>query len=185
MNPRIGRHSFTLQRAQPPRQVNISEIKSLPNGAEIIIESSEIGELPIIQYILKYDLQDTEISQLETLIVPGNSFYLRRSFITAAFLTILLAKKSTKQKIKIANLRPSTHYQLLIFAESRAGIGQQTGPIQFRTLDKQVADFTIDDSTNRTCLNDQSCLITWNIKSDGGATIFRAEIFYAQVTKHS
>jgi hypothetical protein len=51
--------------------VNITQIKSLSNGAEIYIQSSETGDLPLIQYILKYDLQDTKDSQLQTLIIPG------------------------------------------------------------------------------------------------------------------
>jgi hypothetical protein len=74
LNPRIGRHTFTLQRAQPPKKVNITQVKPLANGAEISIQSSEIGDLPLIQYILKYDLEDTKDSQLQTLIVPGTSF---------------------------------------------------------------------------------------------------------------
>ncbi|CAF1189962.1 unnamed protein product [Rotaria sordida] len=160
LNPRIGRHSFTLQRAQPPKKVNITHVKPLSNGVEIFIQSFENDDLPVVQYILKYDLQDTKDSQLQTLIVP--------------------AQKSTKQIIKVENLRPSTNYQLMIVAESRAGIGQQTGPIQFRTLDRQIPDFTVDEHINRTCLSDESCLITWNIESDGGAPIVRAEILYAQ-----
>ena len=83
--------------------------------------------------------------------------------------------------LKLENLRPSTNYQLVIVAESRAGIGQQTGPIQFRTLDQQMPVFTIDENLNRTCFNDDSCLITWDIKSDGGAPIIQTEILYAQV----
>ena len=83
--------------------------------------------------------------------------------------------------IKIENLRPSTNYRLFIIGESRAGIGQQTEPILFRTLDKQIPNFIIDNNQNKTCINDESCLITWNIISDGGAPIFRAEILYAQV----
>ncbi len=51
--------------------MNITQIKSLSNGAEIYIQSYETGDLPLIQYILKYDLQDTKDSQLQTLIVPG------------------------------------------------------------------------------------------------------------------
>ena len=67
-------------------------------------------------------------------------------------------------------------------AESQAGIGQQTGPMTFRTLDQQRPDFTIDEHENRTCAHDDHCLLTWNIQSDGGAPIIRAEISYAQVT---
>ncbi len=92
-----------------------------------------------------------------------------------------LAEITAEQIIKVENLRPSTNYRLIIVAESRAGMGQPTGPIQFRTLDKQIPDFLVEDYQNKTCLNDDSCLITWNIQSDGGAAIFRAEILYAQV----
>lgn len=88
---------------------------------------------------------------------------------------------SSEQMIKLENLQPSTNYRLMIIAESRAGIGQSTGPIQFRTLDRQIPSFKIDDNKNHTCLNAESCLITWNIESDGGAPIFRTEIFYAKV----
>jgi hypothetical protein len=38
----------------------------------MFIQSSETGDLPIVQYILKYDLQNTKDSELQTLIVPGN-----------------------------------------------------------------------------------------------------------------
>jgi hypothetical protein len=86
--------------------------------------------------------------------------------------------------IKVENLRASTYYRLIIVAESKAGVGQPTGPILFRTLDKQIPDFIIDDNQNKTCLNDDSCLITWNIASDGGAPIFRAEILYALVRNY-
>ena len=96
-----------------------------------------------------------------------------------------LAQITSEQIIKIENLRPSTNYQLTIVAESQAGTGQQTGPIYFRTLDRQIPDFSIDENKNRTCLSDESCLITWNIESDGGAPILRAEILYAQVISPS
>lgn len=72
LNPRIGRHSFTLQRAKPPKKVNITEVKPSSTGAEIFIQSVEMGDLPIVQYILKYDLQSAKDSQLQTLMVPGS-----------------------------------------------------------------------------------------------------------------
>ena len=65
-------------------------------------------------------------------------------------------------------------------AESQAGIGQPTGPIPFRTLDRQRPDFLIDNSSNQTCSNDQTCSISWTIQSDGGAPLTRAEISYAE-----
>jgi hypothetical protein len=52
--------------------VNITEVKASSTGAEIFIQSLEIGDLPIIQYILKYDQQNAKQSQFQTLIVPGN-----------------------------------------------------------------------------------------------------------------
>lgn len=91
-----------------------------------------------------------------------------------------LAESTAEQVIKVENLRPSTNYRMIIVGESRAGIGQQTGPILFRTLDKQIPDFLLEENDNKTCLSDENCLITWNIVSDGGAPIFRAEILYAQ-----
>jgi len=91
-----------------------------------------------------------------------------------------LAQITPEQIIKVENLRPSTNYQLTLVAESQAGIGQQPQSIQFRTLDRQIPDFTVNE--NRTCLNAESCLIKWNIESDGGAPIIRAEILYAEVS---
>ena len=66
-------------------------------------------------------------------------------------------------------------------AESQAGVGQATEPIPFRTLDRQRPDFIIDNSSNQTCSNDQTCLISWTMQSDGGAPLVRAEISYVEV----
>ena len=88
------------------------------------------------------------------------------------------------QVLKIEKLKPSTSYRFTIVAKSRAGDGQQTGPIQFRTLDRQIPEFKIvptEENKNDTCTNDRSCVIRWNIESDGGAPIVRAEILYAKV----
>jgi len=63
-------------------------------------------------------------------------------------------------------------------------MGQQTGPLSFRTLDRQIPDFKIiktDENKNETCSNDRTCLIKWTIESDGGAPIIRSEILYAKV----
>lgn len=68
-------------------------------------------------------------------------------------------------------------------AESQAGIGQPTDSIPFRTLDRQRPDFIIDNSSNQTCSNDQTCLISWTIQSDGGAPLIRAEISLTEVKK--
>lgn len=88
------------------------------------------------------------------------------------------------QVLKIEKIKPSTSYRLVISAKSRAGVGQQTDPIVFRTLDRQIPDFRItqmEENKNETCSNDRSCLIKWTIESDGGAQIIRSEIIYAKV----
>jgi hypothetical protein len=71
-NPRVGRHSFTLQRAEPPQKVRVTEVKPLTNGVEILVQPSETGGLPLIEYILKYSLADKPDDQPQTLIIPGN-----------------------------------------------------------------------------------------------------------------
>jgi hypothetical protein len=71
-NPRVGRHSYTLQRAEPPKKVRVSEVKPLTNGVEIFVQPSETGGLPLIEYILKYNLADKTDDQPQTLIIPGN-----------------------------------------------------------------------------------------------------------------
>ena len=72
--------------------MNITQVNPLSTGAEIFIQSPETGDLPIVQYILKYDLQNTKDSQLQTLIVSGNLstrkrivFHLCLSFSTNNF----------------------------------------------------------------------------------------------------
>ena len=72
LNPRVGRHSFTLQRAEPPKKIRVSEVKPLTNGAEIIVEPPETGGLPLIEFTIKYDLLDRADSEGQTLTIPGS-----------------------------------------------------------------------------------------------------------------
>jgi hypothetical protein len=93
-------------------------------------------------------------------------------------------RQPQSQAFKIEKLKPSTSYRFTILAKSRAGLGQQTGPIQFRTLDRQIPEFRLiptEENKNDTCFNDRSCLIRWTIESDGGAPIIRTELLYAKV----
>jgi hypothetical protein len=76
LNPREGRHSFTLQRAEPPKKVRVSEVKPLTNGVDILVQPSETGGLPIIEYILKYSLADKADDQPQTLVIPGNFVFI-------------------------------------------------------------------------------------------------------------
>lgn len=72
-NPRVGQHSFTLQRAEPPKKVRVSEVKPLTNGVEIFVQPSETGGLPLLEYILQYDLADVTDDQPQTLTIPGKN----------------------------------------------------------------------------------------------------------------
>lgn len=72
LNPREGRHSFTLQRAAPPKQVRVPEVKPLTNGVEITVQPSETGGLPVIEYTLNYTLADKPNDKPQTIVIPGN-----------------------------------------------------------------------------------------------------------------
>lgn len=171
INPRVGRHSFTLQRAEPPKKVRVTEVKPLTNGAEIVIQPPESGGLPLIEYVVKYDPLDKPDGESQTLTIPAQTLNGDSS------------SSSSSQVLKIEKIKPSTSYRFTIVAKSRAGIGQQTGPIQFRTLDRQIPEFKVvpnEENKNDTCFNDRSCVIRWTIESDGGAPIIRSEILYAK-----
>ncbi|CAF1311063.1 unnamed protein product [Rotaria magnacalcarata] len=173
VNPRVGRHSFTLQRAEPPQKIRIVEIKPLTNGVDIIIQPPESGGLPLIEYTVKYSAADKADDQQETLTIPAQS---------------PPDDQQQTQVLKIEKIKPSTSYRFTIVAKSRAGAGQQTGPVPFRTLDRQVPDFRIvknDENKNETCSNDRTCLIQWIIESDGGAPIVRSEVLYAKAKADS
>jgi len=168
-NPRVGRHSFTLQRAEPPKKVQVTEVKPLTNGVEIFVQNPETGGLPILEYTLKYNSAEKSDEQPQTITIPAQ---------------ISPDNAQQNQVLKIDKIKPSTSYRLTITAKSRAGVGQPNGPITFRTLDRQVPDFKIvkaDENKNETCSNDRTCVVQWAIESDGGAPIIRSEIFYAKV----
>lgn len=71
MNPRVGRHSFTLKRAEPPKKVRINEVKPMINAVELIIEPAESGGLPLTEYTVKYDLFEKPEGEGKTLTIPG------------------------------------------------------------------------------------------------------------------
>ena len=166
-------------------------MKPLTNGVEILIQPSETGGLPLTEYILKYNSADKPNDQSETLVIPGEiivTFQISFERLNNKLFFRLAQTPSDDQQqlqtLKIEKIKPSTSYRLIIVAKSRAGTGQQTDPISFRTLDRQIPDFKIaktDEMKNETCSNDRSCLIKWTIESDGGAPIIRSEILYAKV----
>ena len=77
----MGRHSFTLQRAEPPKKVRVAEVKPLTNGVEIVVQPPETGGLPLIEYIVKYSSAEKQDDQQQTLTVPGKDA--KDSFPTA------------------------------------------------------------------------------------------------------
>lgn len=72
LNPRLGRHAFVLQRAQPPHKVNVTDIKPFSTGVELLVENSNNSDLPIFQYIVKYDLHNVEHNQWQSIVFPGS-----------------------------------------------------------------------------------------------------------------
>ncbi len=52
--------------------MQVSEVKPLTNGVEILVRTEETAGLPLIEYILKYNLADRATdNQTETLVIPG------------------------------------------------------------------------------------------------------------------
>lgn len=74
LNPRVARHAFTLQRAQPPKKVNITDVKPSATTVEILVQTSDHDDLPLIQYVLKYDVEENSDNPLQQTIIPGNKF---------------------------------------------------------------------------------------------------------------
>jgi hypothetical protein len=71
LNPRVGRHSYTLQRAEPPKKVRVEEVKPSTNAADILVKPPENGGLPLVEYIVKYDILNETYGESQTLTVPG------------------------------------------------------------------------------------------------------------------
>ncbi len=70
-NSRIEKHSITLRRAEPPRQVRITEIKPKSNTIELNVQPPlEFGGLPLIEYIVKYE-QINIPDSIRTISFPG------------------------------------------------------------------------------------------------------------------
>ncbi|CAM2704547.1 unnamed protein product [Rotaria socialis] len=159
INPRIGRYSMNMRRAEPPQQVRVVEVKPKSNSIQLNIQPPlEIGGLPLLEYLVRY----------EQIGVPN-------SLKTHTFPAI----PNEPQSLLIESLQPSILYRMQIMAKSRAGEGVLSIPYQLKTLDRQVPQFKIL-SSDLSCLDDQSCLIKWVIESDGGSPISRAEISYTK-----
>ncbi|CAF0901870.1 unnamed protein product [Rotaria sordida] len=155
-NSRIEKHSITLQHAEPPGPVRVPEIKPRSNTIELNVQPSlDIGGLPLLQYIVKYEQIDVPNS-LRTISFPVVS--------------------NQSQTIEIKSLQAASLYRIQVAAENHAGQSVFSIPIQAKTFSGEVPQFSL---SNASCLNHQSCLIKWFIEYDGGSTISRAEIFYA------
>jgi hypothetical protein len=56
INPRVGRYTMNLRRAEPPRQVRVVEVKPRSNSIQLNIQPPlEIGGLPLLEYLVKYE----------------------------------------------------------------------------------------------------------------------------------
>ena len=176
INPRIGRYSMNLRRAEPPQQVRVVRVVPKSNSIQLNIQPPlELGGLPLIEYIVKYQQADIQNS-INTLTFP--SIY----YTNLLFYKILsiLGVSNEPQILTIESLQPSSLYKIQIVGKSRAGEGVISIPYQLKTLDRQVPQFRIL-SSDISCISDQTCLIKWIIDSDGNSPISRAEISYAKV----
>ncbi|CAF0794698.1 unnamed protein product, partial [Didymodactylos carnosus] len=157
LNPKVGRHSITLQKAEPPRAVYPTEAKPLANAIELVVSPPETGGLPLVNYIVKYEqIGVNQPDSIKTLKFPVQTM-----------------NGQQVQTLRIDNLQPSTSYNINILAETRAGIGQAKSPIRLKTLDRQIPQFKLLSTPpeEQSCMDDRKCLVKWSIESDGGAPI--------------
>ncbi len=56
INPRIGRFTMNLRRAEPPRAVRVVEVKPRSNSIQLNIQPPlELGGLPLLEYLVRYE----------------------------------------------------------------------------------------------------------------------------------
>jgi len=117
LNPRIGRHSFTLQRAEPPKKVRITEVKPLTNGVEILVQPPETGGLPLIEYTVKYSVADNTDEQQQTLIIPGIDFFINCSMSSSyeEDLSGVIKRVRVERNRKITERKNSPLFQFPIY----------------------------------------------------------------------
>ncbi|CAF1492424.1 unnamed protein product, partial [Didymodactylos carnosus] len=73
LNPKVGRHSITLQKASPPRAVYPTEAKPLANATELVVHPPETSDLPLVQYIVNYEqIGVNRPNSMKTLKFPDN-----------------------------------------------------------------------------------------------------------------
>ncbi len=71
INPRIGRYSINLRRAEPPQQVRVVKVIPKANSIELNIQPPlELGGLPLVEYLVKYE-QIGVPNSLNTVTFPG------------------------------------------------------------------------------------------------------------------
>ncbi|UJR34965.1 hypothetical protein I4U23_027743 [Adineta vaga] len=157
-NSRMEKHTFTLRRAELPRQARIIEINPRSNTIQLNVQPPyEFGGLPLLNYIIKYE-QINIPNSLRTISFPVLS--------------------NETQMIEIKSLQIASSYRIQIAVESPIGQSAFSTPVQAKTLDGNVPQFHL---TNISCLNNKSSLIQWSIENDGGSTISQIEISYAKV----
>jgi len=86
INPRIGRYSINLRRAEPPRQVRVVEVKPRSNSIQLNIQPPlELGGLPLLEYLVKYE-QIGVPNSFKTLTFPGKAKRKRESLLLLLFM---------------------------------------------------------------------------------------------------
>ena len=71
INPRVGRYTMNLRRAEPPRQVRVVEVKPRSNSIQLNIQPPlELGGLPLTEYVVRYQ-QVGAPDSLQTMTFPS------------------------------------------------------------------------------------------------------------------
>lgn len=56
INPRVGRYTINLRRAEPPRQVRVIKVEPRSNTIQLNIQPPlDMGGLPLMEYLVKYE----------------------------------------------------------------------------------------------------------------------------------
>jgi hypothetical protein len=183
INPRVGRYSISLRRAELPRQVRVIKVEPRSNAIQLNIQAPlDMGGLPLLEYIVKYErvgVPDSFQTQSFAGRASVNCDY--RSNRTTAI--SVASDDNGDRSLRIESLQPSSLYRMQITAKSRAGEGSLSIPYQLKTLDRQVPQFRML-SSDMSCLADRTCPIKWIVDTDGSSPISRAEIAFGKVTIH-
>ena len=134
---------------------------------------TDTGGLPILEYIVRYEMIDV----VDSVNITSYSGILNRmKKYQCCFFSS--ASSNDSQLISIENLRAATPYRIQIASRSLAGQSGFSSPVKAQTLLGLVPQFSL---ANNSCINRTTCLIKWIVDNDGGSSISNVQLFYAQV----